>query len=158
MPSTLEVCVDSTASALAAQRAGADRLELCADLIVGGTTPSLALVRQVKDMGLETCMPLGKLDQEQTTALARAGLEYINHNLDTSPEFYGNSITTRTYADRLETLSYVRDAGMKICSGGMPMPSAACMPLRSFSSTAYSSARYGIFAASSRRITLVFVI
>jgi len=64
-------------------------------------------------------MTLGKLDQEQTTALAQAGLDYYNHNLDTSPEFYGNIITTRTYADRLETLSYVRDAGMKICSGGI---------------------------------------
>jgi biotin synthase len=70
-------------------------------------------------MGLETCMTLGKLDREQTTALAQAGLDYYNHNLDTLLEFYGNIITTRTYADRLETLSYVRDAGMKICSGGI---------------------------------------
>src|SRR5690606_10935751 len=72
-----------------------------------------------KALGLETCMTLGKLDQQQTADLAAAGLEYYNHNLDTSPEFYGNIITTRTYADRLQTLSYVRDAGMKICSGGI---------------------------------------
>lgn len=79
----------------------------------------LKMVEGVKAMGLETCMTLGKLDQEQTRALAAAGLDYYNHNLDTSPEFYGNIITTRTYAERLETLSYVREAGMKICSGGI---------------------------------------
>ena len=79
----------------------------------------LQMVKGVRAMGLETCMTLGKLDKEQTAALAEAGLDYYNHNLDTSPEFYGNIITTRTYADRLETLAYVRDAGMKICSGGI---------------------------------------
>ena len=79
----------------------------------------LEMVKGVKAMGMETCMTLGKLDQEQTQALADAGLDYYNHNLDTSPEFYGNIITTRTYAERLQTLSYVRDAGMKICSGGI---------------------------------------
>ncbi|TWI56749.1 biotin synthase [Pseudomonas duriflava] len=79
----------------------------------------LQMVKGVKALGLETCMTLGKLDREQTQALAEAGLDYYNHNLDTSPEYYGNIITTRTYADRLETLSYVRDAGMKICSGGI---------------------------------------
>ena len=79
----------------------------------------LEMVKGVKAMGLETCMTLGKLTKEQTADLAQAGLDYYNHNLDTSPEFYGNIITTRTYSDRLETLSYVRDAGMKICSGGI---------------------------------------
>ena len=79
----------------------------------------LKMVEGVKALGLETCMTLGKLDQEQTKALAAAGLDYDNHNLDTSPEFYGSIITTRTYADRLETLSYVRESGMKICSGGI---------------------------------------
>jgi biotin synthase len=59
------------------------------------------------------------LDQEQTEALAQAGLDYYNHNLDTSPEFYGSIITTRTYSERLQTLAYVRDSGMKICSGGI---------------------------------------
>ncbi|WP_010485949.1 biotin synthase BioB [Pseudomonas sp. S9] len=79
----------------------------------------LEMVKGVKALGLETCMTLGKLDKEQTKSLAEAGLDYYNHNLDTSPEFYGNIITTRTYADRLETLAHVRDAGMKICSGGI---------------------------------------
>ncbi|THG83395.1 biotin synthase BioB [Pseudomonas sp. A-1] len=79
----------------------------------------LEMVKGVKAMGLETCMTLGTLDQEQTMALADAGLDYYNHNLDTSPEFYGNIITTRTYAERLQTLGYVREAGMKICSGGI---------------------------------------
>ncbi|MFA5676921.1 MAG: biotin synthase BioB [Pseudomonas sp.] len=79
----------------------------------------LQMVRGVRELGLETCMTLGKLTKEQTAALADAGLDYYNHNLDTSPEFYGNIITTRTYGDRLQTLSYVRDAGMKICSGGI---------------------------------------
>ncbi|ARU86945.1 biotin synthase BioB [Pseudomonas sp. M30-35] len=79
----------------------------------------LEMVKGVKALGLETCMTLGKLDKDQTASLAEAGLDYYNHNLDTSPEFYGNIITTRTYADRLETLSHVRDAGMKICSGGI---------------------------------------
>src|SRR3989338_7697044 len=79
----------------------------------------LKMVEGVKALGLETCMTLGKLDKEQTTALAEAGLDYYNHNLDTSPEFYGSIITTRTYGERLQTLAYVRDAGMKICSGGI---------------------------------------
>ncbi|OQX33344.1 MAG: biotin synthase BioB [Oceanospirillales bacterium LUC14_002_19_P2] len=79
----------------------------------------LKMVEGVKKLGLETCMTLGKLTQEQTQALAESGLDYYNHNLDTSPEFYGSIITTRTYSDRLQTLSYVRDAGMKICSGGI---------------------------------------
>ncbi|HYQ39136.1 MAG TPA: biotin synthase BioB [Pseudomonas sp.] len=79
----------------------------------------LEMVKGVKALGLETCMTLGTLSQEQTMALADAGLDYYNHNLDTSPEFYGNIITTRTYAERLQTLGYVREAGMKICSGGI---------------------------------------
>ncbi|GGK04510.1 biotin synthase BioB [Pseudomonas matsuisoli] len=79
----------------------------------------LEMVKGVKKLGLETCMTLGKLSQEQTQALADAGLDYYNHNLDTSPEFYGNIITTRTYSERLQTLAYVREAGMKICSGGI---------------------------------------
>ena len=79
----------------------------------------LEMVKGVKALGLETCMTLGKLDRQQTQALADAGLDYYNHNLDTSPEFYSSIITTRTYAERLQTLNYVRDAGMKICSGGI---------------------------------------
>lgn len=79
----------------------------------------VAMVKEVKALGLETCMTLGMLSAEQAGTLAHAGLDYYNHNLDTSPEFYGSIITTRTYADRLETLSHVRSSGMKVCSGGI---------------------------------------
>ena len=79
----------------------------------------LAMVKGVKELGLETCMTLGMLDEGKANALAEAGLDYYNHNLDTSPEFYGEIITTRTYSDRLNTLSNVRNAGMKVCSGGI---------------------------------------
>jgi biotin synthase len=78
-----------------------------------------AMVKGVKEMGLETCMTLGMLTGDQAAELADAGLDYYNHNLDTSPEFYGEIITTRTYQDRLGTLSNVRDAGIKVCSGGI---------------------------------------
>lgn len=77
------------------------------------------MVSEVKSLGLETCMTLGMLDENQATELADAGLDYYNHNLDTSPEYYGEVITTRTYQDRLETLSNVRSAGMKVCCGGI---------------------------------------
>ena len=77
------------------------------------------MVKRVKALGLETCMTLGMLDAQQSKQMAQAGLDYYNHNLDTSPEFYGDIITTRSYADRLNTLQNVRDAGMKICSGGI---------------------------------------
>ncbi|USD64375.1 biotin synthase BioB [Vibrio sp. SCSIO 43136] len=77
------------------------------------------MIQGVKGMGLETCMTLGMLTPDQANQLADAGLDYYNHNLDTSAEYYGNIITTRTYQDRLDTLSHVRDAGMKICSGGI---------------------------------------
>lgn len=79
----------------------------------------LDMVREVKSLGLETCMTLGMLKDEQAQSLAEAGLDYYNHNLDTSPEYYGDIITTRTYEDRLNTLQQVRNAGMKICSGGI---------------------------------------
>ena len=77
------------------------------------------MVKGVKALGLETCMTLGMLDDKQSEELAEAGLDYYNHNLDTSPEYYGEIITTRTYQDRLNTLSNVRSAGMKVCSGGI---------------------------------------
>ncbi|NOH71856.1 biotin synthase BioB [Vibrio pectenicida] len=77
------------------------------------------MIKGVKDMGLETCMTLGMLTPQQANQLSDAGLDYYNHNLDTSPEFYGSIITTRTYQDRLDTLSHVRESGMKICSGGI---------------------------------------
>ncbi|WP_299773872.1 biotin synthase BioB [uncultured Pseudoteredinibacter sp.] len=78
-----------------------------------------AMVREVKALGLETCMTLGMLSEDQAGELAEAGLDYYNHNLDTSPEYYGDIITTRSYGDRLETLDHVRTAGMKVCSGGI---------------------------------------
>lgn len=77
------------------------------------------MVKQVKALGLETCMTLGMLDEGKAGQLADAGLDYYNHNLDTSPEFYDKIITTRTYQDRLDTLHNVRESGMKICSGGI---------------------------------------
>ncbi|OJF96315.1 biotin synthase [Pararhizobium antarcticum] len=79
----------------------------------------LAMVRGVRSLGLETCMTLGMLTPAQSDALAQAGLDYYNHNLDTSERFYGEIITTRTFADRLETLANVRDAGLKVCAGGI---------------------------------------
>lgn len=78
-----------------------------------------AMVREVKALGLETCMTLGMLSEDQADELSAAGLDYYNHNLDTSPEYYGDIITTRSYGDRLETLDHVRSAGMKVCSGGI---------------------------------------
>ncbi|WP_237068629.1 biotin synthase BioB [Microbulbifer guangxiensis] len=77
------------------------------------------MVREVKALGLETCMTLGMLNDDQAKELADAGLDYYNHNLDTSAEYYGEIITTRTYQDRLETLDRVRQAGMKVCAGGI---------------------------------------
>ena len=77
------------------------------------------MVQGVKAMGLEACMTLGTLSESQAQRLANAGLDYYNHNLDTSPEFYGNIITTRTYQERLDTLEKVREAGIKVCSGGI---------------------------------------
>lgn len=79
----------------------------------------IEMVKQVKALGLETCMTLGMLDGGQASQLAQAGLDYYNHNLDTSPEHYNQIITTRTYQDRLDTLAHVRDAGMKVCAGGI---------------------------------------
>ncbi|AIN47156.1 Biotin synthase [Candidatus Palibaumannia cicadellinicola] len=78
-----------------------------------------SMVQGVKSMGLETCMTLGMLSSKQAQRLAEAGLDFYNHNLDTSPEFYGSVVTTRSYQDRLETLEKVRKAGIKICSGGI---------------------------------------
>ncbi|WP_246723770.1 biotin synthase BioB [Rhizobium sp. ARZ01] len=79
----------------------------------------IAMVRGVKALGMETCMTLGMLSPAQSAALADAGLDYYNHNIDTSERFYSEIITTRTFADRLETLSNVRDAGIKVCAGGI---------------------------------------
>ncbi len=110
------------AEAQAAKRAGASRfcmgaawrepkdrdLDKVCEMIVG-----------VKALGLETCVTLGMLDGAQANRLRSAGLDYYNHNLDTSPEYYGDIITTRTYQERLDTLSHVRDAGIHVCCGGI---------------------------------------
>ncbi len=79
----------------------------------------IEMVQAVKDTGMETCVTLGMLSQAQSQRLKEAGLDYYNHNLDTSPEFYGNVITTRTFQDRLDTLQHVRDSGINVCSGGI---------------------------------------
>jgi len=79
----------------------------------------MEMVRQVHELGLETCATLGMLTPAQAVALKDAGLDYYNHNLDTSPEFYGQIITTRTYQDRLDTLEAVRSAGINVCCGGI---------------------------------------
>ncbi len=78
-----------------------------------------AMIEGVKGLGLETCVTLGMLSGPQAGRLRDAGLDYYNHNLDTSPEHYGSVITTRTYQDRLDTLSHVRDAGINVCCGGI---------------------------------------
>lgn len=79
----------------------------------------LEMIREVKALGLETCMTLGMLNQSQAERLKDAGLDYYNHNLDTSREYYSHIISTRTFDDRLDTLDHVRQAGMKVCSGGI---------------------------------------
>jgi biotin synthase len=78
-----------------------------------------AMIREVRAQGLETCATLGMLSSEQAQQLKGAGLDFYNHNLDTSPEFYGEIITTRVYQDRLDTLAAVREAGLKVCCGGI---------------------------------------
>jgi biotin synthase len=111
-----------TAAARAAQARGASRFCMGAawrapkarDL-----APVLDMVRAVKSLGLETCCTLGMLKDGQAEQLRAAGLDYYNHNLDTSPEYYGAVVTTRDYADRLDTLERVRAAGIKVCCGGI---------------------------------------
>jgi biotin synthase len=109
-------------AAEAAKRAGATRF--CMGAAWRNPTDKnleavLAMVGGVRSLGMETCVTLGMLTAEQAERLADAGLDYYNHNLDTSPEFYGRVISTRTYRDRLETLDHVRAAGLKTCSGGI---------------------------------------
>ena len=79
----------------------------------------IAMIREVRALGLESCATLGMLTPAQATELKDAGLDYYNHNIDTSPEFYGEVITTRTFEDRLNTLAAVRDAGINVCCGGI---------------------------------------
>jgi biotin synthase len=79
----------------------------------------IEMIQAVRDLGMETCVTLGMLTDAQAQRLKDAGLDYYNHNLDTSPEFYGNVISTRTFQDRLDTLDHVRNAGINVCSGGI---------------------------------------
>ncbi len=79
----------------------------------------VAMIKGVREMGMETCMTLGMLSPEQTIQLKDAGLDYYNHNIDTSEEFYPSIITTRTFQDRIDTLERVREAGINVCSGGI---------------------------------------
>ena len=113
---------DVVASAKAARAGGATRF--CMGAAWRNPTDKqldkvIEMVRAVKALGLETCVTLGMLTAAQARRLQAAGLEFYNHNLDTSPEFYGNIITTRVYQDRLDTLAHVRDAGLSVCSGGI---------------------------------------
>jgi biotin synthase len=82
-------------------------------------SPVIEMVKGVKALGMETCMTLGMLSRDQAQQLADAGLDYYNHNIDTSERYYGSIVGTRTFGDRLETLAHVRDAGMKVCCGGI---------------------------------------
>jgi len=109
-------------SAIEAKKNGASRF--CMGAAWRSPTPKgferiLEIINSVKSLGLETCATLGMLTSEQAHQLKQAGLDYYNHNLDTSAEYYDKVITTRTYQDRLDTLSFVRDAGMKVCCGGL---------------------------------------
>jgi len=79
----------------------------------------LEMIKAVKSLDMESCVTLGMLDTEQVKQLKEAGLDYYNHNLDTSPEFYGNVVSTRTFQDRLDTLNNVQEAGINVCSGGI---------------------------------------
>lgn len=109
-------------AAKAAQASGADRFCMGAawrEPSAEDMESVVEMVKAVRALGMETCATLGMLNDEQTEQLRSAGLDYYNHNLDTSPEFYGDIISTRDYQDRLDTLERVRRAGMHICSGGI---------------------------------------
>lgn len=108
--------------AIAAKSAGATRFCMGAAWreLKDRDLPAITqLIKEVKALGLESCVTLGMLTDSQACALKEAGLDYYNHNVDTSPDYYKEIITTRTYDDRLQTLKHVRDAGVKVCSGGI---------------------------------------
>jgi len=121
-PERLMATDEIVAAAANAKAAGATRFCMGAawrspnDRQVGQVAEAVTAVR---DLGMETCVTLGMLTDEQAKRLADAGLDYYNHNLDTSPDFYGEIITTRTYQDRLDTIAHVRDAGVRLCCGGI---------------------------------------
>lgn len=110
------------AQAIAAKEAGATRFCMGAawrELKDRDIPAIVQLIKEVKALGLESCVTLGMLTETQAQALKDAGLDYYNHNIDTSPEHYKKIISTRTYEDRLNTLGHVREAGIKVCSGGI---------------------------------------
>ncbi|MCK1408272.1 MULTISPECIES: biotin synthase BioB [unclassified Bradyrhizobium] len=115
-------CADVVASAQGAKDAGASRFCMAA----AWRSPKhrdldqvCDMVSAVKGLGMETCVTLGMLTPNQAVQLFEAGLDFYNHNVDTSPEFYGKIISTRTLQDRIDTLAHVREAGIKVCSGGI---------------------------------------
>ncbi len=121
-PSKLMSIEAVIADAKSAKADGASRY--CMGAAWRGPKPShmdklCTMISEVKALGLETCMTLGLLNQDQAMQLKAAGLDYYNHNVDTSPEYYQEIITTRTFEDRLQTIDYVREAGMKVCCGGI---------------------------------------
>jgi biotin synthase len=79
----------------------------------------IEMIKGVKALGMEACVTLGMLDEEQIAMLKEAGLDYYNHNIDTSPEYYEQVVTTRKFSDRIETINRVREAGINVCSGGI---------------------------------------
>ena len=113
---------DVVAQAMAAEESGASRFCMGAawrNLNDSNLSKIKDMVKAVKSLNLETCLTLGMLKKEQAESLKECGLDYYNHNLDSSEEYYSKVVSTRTYRDRLNTLSYVRDAGIKVCTGGI---------------------------------------
>jgi len=113
---------DVVAQAKAAKDSGASRFCMGAawrNLNDSNLSKIKDMVKAVKSLNLETCLTLGMLKKEQAESLKECGLDYYNHNLDSSEEYYSKVVSTRTYRDRLNTLSYVRDAGIKVCTGGI---------------------------------------
>ena len=113
---------DVVAQARAAKDSGASRFCMGAawrNLNDSNISKIKDMVKAVKSLNLETCLTLGMLKKEQAESLKECGLDYYNHNLDSSEEYYSKVVSTRTYRDRLNTLSYVRDAGIKVCTGGI---------------------------------------
>ena len=113
---------DIVKQAKAAKASGASRFCMGAawrNLTQSNLSKVKDMVKEVKSLGLETCVTLGMVSDAQAKELKDVGLDYYNHNLDTSEEYYKKVVTTRTYQDRLDTLKHVRDAGVKVCSGGI---------------------------------------
>lgn len=115
-------CADVVAAAERAKAAGATRFCMAAAWLSPKDRDLASvcdMVSAVKNLGMETCVTLGMLTPKQATRLADAGLDFYNHNVDSSPECYGKIITTRTLQDRIDTLAHVRGARIKVCCGGI---------------------------------------